>query len=108
MRVIDLHLVMYSVERYLKLLESSTCIAIVMEDIEGSNLSTFLPFPMQDFLNAAISIVEGLVAIHSNYVLHMDIKPSNIIYNTLTKELRISDFSVSHMVRQYMSSSSSP
>lgn len=41
---------------------------------------------------------EGLVAIHAEHIIHMDLKPSNVIFNSATKDVRITDFSVSKRV----------
>ena len=40
-------------------------------------------------------IADALAEIHGAKVMHKDINPSNILYNPLTKQLKIIDFGIS-------------
>ena len=70
---------------------------IVLEDIEGESLSNILsrsPFSLKNFLTIAIKIVEGISIIHQANIIHNDINPSNIIYNSKTDQVQIIDFGI--------------
>jgi len=38
------------------------------------------------------NLIKSVVALHNNEIVHLDIKPSNIIYNQTTKKLKLIDF----------------
>lgn len=70
----------------------------VFEDIGGNSLYEMLlehRFSIAEGLNIAIKIAEALYFIHQKHIVHADINPKNIIYNTKTKELQIIDFGYS-------------
>ncbi|MFC1617259.1 AAA family ATPase [Candidatus Margulisiibacteriota bacterium] len=71
-------------------------VAAFLEDINGQNLSHLIPkFKSLDtFFDLAIKIIQGLDDIHKIGIIHKDINPQNIIYNSKTKELRIIDFGI--------------
>jgi predicted ATPase/signal transduction histidine kinase len=79
--------------------ELSDRVALVLEDIGGRSLRHLLdesgPLPVETFLDYAIRITKALGHIHSNGVIHKDIKPQNIIVNPNTGVLKIADFSIS-------------
>ncbi|AFY58772.1 putative ATPase [Rivularia sp. PCC 7116] len=81
-------------------------VAFVMEDFGGISLrneikrwnseqirtnQTFIG----DFLKIAIQITSGINHLHSNQIIHKDIKPDNILINPKTGEIKITDFSLS-------------
>ncbi|HYX36119.1 MAG TPA: ATP-binding sensor histidine kinase [Oligoflexus sp.] len=69
---------------------------LVMEDFGGTSLEHFLknPLTVSDFLTLAIKITESLKSIHEKNVLHLDIKPQNILLKRSTNEIRIIDFGI--------------
>lgn len=73
--------------------------AMVLEEVkQGQNLSDFNKnnkFEIEDFLDVAIKISNGLMALHENKIIHKDIKPSNIIISTSSKDIKIIDFGIS-------------
>jgi serine/threonine-protein kinase len=46
--------------------------------------------PLNEFIDIALDITKGLVAIHSKNLIHRDIKPENII--CVEKTYKITDF----------------
>ncbi|MDF0555377.1 AAA family ATPase [Kamptonema sp. UHCC 0994] len=73
-------------------------LAMFLEDIGGKSLKFILSerqFTLEEFLTIAIKIAKSLDAIHNANVIHKDINPSNIIYNSETKQLKIIDFGIS-------------
>lgn len=81
------------------LLENDSQVALVIKDIEGSSLETYLKssysFTENEFLNIAIRIGKSLQHIHSCGIIHKDINPSNIIYNPNNQSILIIDFGIS-------------
>lgn len=72
-------------------------LAMFLEDIGGKSLKIILSerqFTLEEFLTIAIKIAKSLDAIHNANVIHKDINPSNIIYNSETKQLKIIDFGI--------------
>ncbi|MGF1490599.1 MAG: AAA family ATPase, partial [Prochloraceae cyanobacterium] len=71
--------------------------AIVFEDFGGSSLDILIKqhsLTIQEFLEIAIEITIGLNGIHEANIIHKDINPANIVYNPVTKELKIIDFGI--------------
>jgi len=74
---------------------------IIFEDFEGDsllNIKKINPFSLKNFLTIAIAITEGLSIIHQANVIHNDINPSNIIYNSKTGDIQIIDFGIASRV----------
>ncbi len=72
-------------------------LALIIEDIGGISLKQFLSksvLHIKEFLKIAISLAQTLSQLHKNGIIHKDIKPSNIIINSETKQVKISDFSL--------------
>ena len=88
----------YSLENY------QNGLALILEDFGGRSLQEFIcdrPIPILDFLNIAIQLASSLGELHKNNIIHKDIKPSNIIINPKTLEVKIIDFSIaSRLVKE--------
>ncbi|MBH8564497.1 AAA family ATPase [Nostoc sp. CENA67] len=74
-------------------------LVLVAQDIGGISLKTMLEkqdsiLPLQTFLNIAIQISRSLISLHTHHIIHKDIKPSNIIINPQTFEVKLTDFSI--------------
>ena len=75
--------------------KNSKCKFILMEKIEADDLFTlcekklFSENTMRDIARKALKILK---IIHKRGVLHLDIKPENILYNEKTKKVYIIDF----------------
>jgi len=76
------------------------CHYLVMEFIEGKNLSEYItnvtgPVPIQNvalFLNETLS---ALNYVHSKGLIHLDIKPANIMLSD-NNQIKVIDFGISH------------
>ncbi|MEH1938950.1 MAG: AAA family ATPase [Nostoc sp.] len=82
----------YNLQRY----ENS--LVIFLEDFGGESLKLLIPerqFTLKEFLFIAIKTTESLAAIHAANIIHKDINPSNIIYNSETEQLKVIDFGIS-------------
>ncbi|OCT15646.1 hypothetical protein A8709_16420 [Paenibacillus pectinilyticus] len=78
-------------------------VALVMEDFDGETLSTYFPLfrqSVKDFLQAAIQLAKIVGEVHQRYVIHKDIKPSNIIMNRSKQIMKLGDFSISSFTRE--------
>src|SRR4028119_1391975 len=84
---------------------------MLLEDFGGKSLKILLksrPFSLLEFLHLAIQITDALGKIHQNKVIHKDINPSNIVFNTQTGQLKIIDFGLSTLLSQENPSITSP
>ena len=76
---------------------------IVMELLEGDTLQQYLqkvvpgPIALNELLDIAIQICNGLEAAHQGGVIHRDIKPANI-YLTSRGQVKILDFGLAKLV----------
>ncbi len=75
---------------------------IVMEPLPGMDLRQHQLegkfFSVPEVLEIGIQCANGLQHAHDKQVIHLDIKPSNLIYDRATQSLRITDFGVAHYV----------
>jgi predicted ATPase/signal transduction histidine kinase/tRNA A-37 threonylcarbamoyl transferase component Bud32 len=73
------------------------CLALVYEDFGGQSLRqlvTAQPPSLTSFLDIAIQLAQALDLLHQHGIIHKDIKPSNIIINPQTKQVKLTDFSI--------------
>ncbi|MEB3829706.1 trifunctional serine/threonine-protein kinase/ATP-binding protein/sensor histidine kinase [Phormidium sp. CCY1219] len=71
--------------------------AIVLEDFGGESLKDFLSqktLSLQECLHLGMMLVEIIGQLHERQIIHKDIKPSNIIINPATCQVKIADFSI--------------
>jgi predicted ATPase/signal transduction histidine kinase/CheY-like chemotaxis protein len=83
---------LYSLEKHQKRL------IMVLEDIGAISLDRLLSLRslnLSEFLTIAVRIADILGLIHKQNIIHMDINPSNIVYNPETGQIRIIDFGLS-------------
>ncbi|MGI9542872.1 MAG: sigma 54-interacting transcriptional regulator, partial [Cyclobacteriaceae bacterium] len=72
--------------------------ALVLEDIGGRSLKTFIDDVEIDFstsLDIAIKLVKAVKELHQKQIIHKDINPKNIIVNSETGQVKLIDFSIS-------------
>ncbi|NLD93185.1 MAG: serine/threonine-protein kinase PknK, partial [Fibrobacter sp.] len=75
--------------------------AIIEEDFNGISLKKLLKtrtISLQNFLGIAITLSETLSNLHKNNIIHMDIKPDNILINTEENIVKITDFGISALL----------
>jgi serine/threonine protein kinase len=71
--------------------------AIILEDFGGSSLKTAMEEHRIDILSCvqiAINLAEIVGKIHQRGIIHKDIKPSNIIVNAKTGQVKLTDFCI--------------
>ncbi|MEM6980898.1 MAG: serine/threonine-protein kinase, partial [Planctomycetota bacterium] len=68
---------------------------LVMELIEGQSLSDLMaqgPIPIRRIFEIAREMTDGLAAAHAAGVTHRDVKPQNILIQTDTGRIKLTDF----------------
>lgn len=81
----------YGLERY------KNGFFLILEDFDGLSLKSFArdqPLEIKEFLHIAIQLAQAIGELHKHNIIHKDIKPSNIIINPQTKQVKITDFSI--------------
>jgi predicted ATPase/GAF domain-containing protein/tRNA A-37 threonylcarbamoyl transferase component Bud32 len=81
----------YGIEKY------QNTVVIILEDFGGESLKQLMvqhPLSLLDFLPIAIKIADSLGHIHAAHVIHKDINPSNMVWNSATSQLKIIDFGI--------------
>ncbi|MDZ8033997.1 AAA family ATPase [Nostoc sp. DedSLP04] len=76
--------------------------ALVMEDFGGISLKewkfTGNLQSLQEFLEIAIALCDTLNLLYKERIIHKDIKPSNILINPETKQIKLIDFSIASLL----------
>ncbi len=81
-----------------ELMAYGNSLAMVLEDFGGTSLDRLItarPLSLREFLHTAIPMVRSLGEIHSAHVIHKDVNPSNVVYNSHTGQLKFIDFGIS-------------
>ncbi|GAB1539939.1 AAA family ATPase [Scytonema sp. NUACC21] len=95
----------YSLEKY------QNRWALILEDFGGQSLKQLLErqtLQLKEILHIVISLASSLHNLHFNQIIHQDIKPSNIIINYATGQVKITDFSISTYLERETPESSNP
>jgi predicted ATPase/HPt (histidine-containing phosphotransfer) domain-containing protein len=82
-----------SVVRALGLERSADSIALILEDFGGQNpAASEQGLALDSFFSIAIQAARGLGQIHDAGIVHKDVKPSNLLVNAATGEVKFIDF----------------
>ncbi|UQA56697.1 AAA family ATPase [Polyangium aurulentum] len=71
--------------------------ALILEDFEGEalhDLARNRRLPLAAILRIFIALADTLVGVHANRILHKDIKPKNILVNSATGAVKLTDFGI--------------
>ncbi|MEH1869681.1 MAG: AAA family ATPase [Nostoc sp.] len=78
---------------------------LVMEDFGGISLTDYFTFDqtlyiasLQEFLEIAIALCDISDLLYHERIIHKDIKPSNILINPETKQVKLIDFSIASLL----------
>lgn len=72
-------------------------LALVLEDFGGVPLSSLIaagPLDVETFLHIAVQLAEVLGHLHRANIVHRDVKPSNILIDPTTRQVKIGDFGI--------------
>ncbi|MEG4584339.1 AAA family ATPase [Microcoleus sp. MOSTC5] len=77
--------------------------ALVMEDFGGISLDEWgvkrkKLLSLREFLEIAIALCNTLDILYGHRIIHKDIKPSNILINPSTKQIKLIDFSIASLL----------
>ncbi len=76
--------------------------ALIMEDFGGISLAEWKAKGkkkfLQEFLAIAIALCKTLDILYHERIIHKDIKPSNILINPETKQVKLIDFSIASLL----------
>lgn len=78
-----------------EVLEFENRLSILLEDFEGVHLSQYIDnnhIELKELLEIALKITKCIKYIHSSYIIHKDINPLNIIYNSDKKIIKLVGF----------------
>ncbi|AFY81980.1 trifunctional serine/threonine-protein kinase/ATP-binding protein/sensor histidine kinase [Oscillatoria acuminata] len=87
----------YSLEQY------RNSYALIMEDFGGVSLHEWTQkgkntLSLTGFLQIAVALCDGLDLLYRERIIHKDIKPSNILINPATKQIKLIDFSIASLL----------
>ncbi|OCQ89027.1 histidine kinase [Nostoc sp. MBR 210] len=74
---------------------------LVMEDFGGISLKNYFAnciTSLQEFLPIAVAVCNTLDILYRQRIIHKDIKPSNILINPETKQVKLIDFSIASLL----------
>ena len=74
---------------------------LILEDLGGISLKQFINnnhLELEDFLRIGINLAETIGKLHEKHIIHKDIKPSNIIINVETGDVKIADFAIASLL----------
>jgi eukaryotic-like serine/threonine-protein kinase len=79
------------------LVQHNNALCIVMEYVNGTALTRYMPMPWETATAALLPVLEALEYAHRRGVLHRDIKPDNIMIDH-EGMVKIMDFGIAHVV----------
>ena len=77
-------------------------LTLVLEDPGGETLDGFLSGAMEmaQFLQFAVGLATALGGLHERKLIHKDVKPTNVLVNSATGEVRLMGFGIASRLRR--------
>ncbi len=72
---------------------------IIMEFVDGSTLAERIPLPLDVAIEVMLEVTEVVACLHKAGVVHRDIKPRNIAFNS-AGDLKLLDFGLARLERE--------
>ncbi len=91
---------------YRQIIDTPEECSVVMDFIDGKTLDVFMHdnpgyFATRSHLDLFLQqLLDALKSIHHEQVIHMDLKPANLLITAVNNELRIIDFGLSYVAAQ--------
>ncbi|MDY6806760.1 MAG: serine/threonine-protein kinase, partial [Cyanobacteriota bacterium] len=95
----------YALEKY------KNGLALILEDVVGASMKQICAWEklqLREILRIAIAVADTLGEIHRSGIIHKDIKPSNIIINYETGQVKLIDFGIASRLSQENPSATNP
>jgi len=88
--------------RPLELSERGAQMTLVLEDPGGETLDGFLSGAMEmtQFLGCAVGLAAALGRLHERKLIHKDVKPTNVLVNSATGQVRLMGFGIASRLRR--------
>ena len=88
--------------RPLNLSDQDTQMTLVLEDPGGETLDGFLSGPMEltQFLGCAVGLATALSGLHERKLIHKDVKPTNVLFDSATSQVRLMGFGIASRLRR--------
>jgi serine/threonine protein kinase len=88
--------------RPLALSERSEPITLVLEDPGGETLDGLIsgPMEMMQFLGFAVGLATALGRLHEKKLIHKDVKPTNVLVDPATGQVRLIGFGIASRLRR--------
>ena len=82
--------------------ERSAQVTLVLEDPGGETLDQCLSGAMEipQFLRLAVGLATALTGLHQKGLIHKDVKPSNVLVNSATGQVRLIGFGIASRLRR--------
>jgi serine/threonine protein kinase len=88
--------------RPLALSERGEQISLVLEDPGGETLDGFISDAMEmtQFLEFAVGLATAIGSLHERKLIHKDVKPTNVLVNSATGQVRLMGFGIASRLRR--------
>ncbi len=77
------------------------CPYLVMEFVDGVDLEEYMvtrgKIPMKSFIGMAFDLASAISELHKNHIYHRDIKLKNVLYDSKTGKIKLSDFGIAKL-----------
>src|SRR6185503_983523 len=81
-----------NVVRHLELVTAGSSLGLVLEDFGGRSLEherKGTDLSVDEFMDVAVALAGAVHSLHDAALIHLDINPSNVLYNRQSGELRL-------------------
>jgi predicted ATPase/signal transduction histidine kinase/ActR/RegA family two-component response regulator len=105
------HIKLPGIVRVLGLVDTGRGLALAMEDAGDRNLAQLTqsgPLSITAFLNVAIQLAEAVARLHDARIIHRDIHPGNVVWNSESEVATLCDFAIARTLPTLVMESPNP